>query len=103
MERLQKTAEEQRTAAISPKPANRETGKPVDREIGKPVTGTSVEETSAHQSADLPTHQLQEEGDLWDRFEAADLDRGQTIFLNALEAGELDDEYAYEMLSSIRS
>jgi len=40
---------------------------------------------------------------LWMQFERADIEGKEAIFLNALEAGKLDDEYAFEMLTDIHS
>lgn len=44
-----------------------------------------------------------EEDNLWTQFKRAEPDDRHIIFQNALEVGELDDEYAYEMLTAIRS
>jgi hypothetical protein len=39
----------------------------------------------------------------WERFQAVDLETKVVIFQETLDAGELDEEEAYEMLSSIRA
>ncbi len=44
-----------------------------------------------------------EEDRLWTQFKEANLEDKQAIFLSALEMEEMDNEYAFEMLSAIRS
>jgi len=56
--------------------------------------------TSANQSTNPPAYQPE---DLWEEFQAADLESKVALFLEGLGAGELDDGYAFEMLSHIRS
>ena len=41
--------------------------------------------------------------ELWDRFEHASAEDKQRIYLETLETGEIDDEYAFEMLENIRN
>ncbi|MCP4538129.1 MAG: plasmid pRiA4b ORF-3 family protein [Chloroflexi bacterium] len=85
MERIQKTAQEQSAAMpSSPSPSSETLPSP-----------SLLEEPIASEEA--------EKEDLWTQFERAKPDDKQIIFQNALEAGELDDEYAFEMLSVIRS
>lgn len=45
---------------------------------------------------------VQDEDALWETFSEADLMEKQSLFLTALEAGQLDAEYAFEMLAEIR-
>jgi hypothetical protein len=82
MERLQKTAQEQSAAMPSP---------------------PSETLPSSPRPEEPAVSKESEEDDLWTKFERAKPDDRQIIFRNALEAGELDDEYAFEMLSNIRS
>jgi len=85
MERLQKTIEEQRAQAPPPPAKPSSPGKP---SVSPPRRDVLAE---------------QEEDQLWAQFERADLEGKVTLFLRSLEAGELDDEYAFEMLSEMRS
>jgi len=84
LERLQKTVEEQRATAPPPPAPELQENKPT------PLPARSVEAAA------------ESEDELWDSFDEAKLDGKIAIFLDALEAGELDEEYAYDMLSEIR-
>lgn len=86
LERLQKTIEEQRVAP-PPRPSEPEP------EPGPPAIAPV---------ARFPEPVDEVEDELWDSFEEATLDDKMAIFLDALEAGELDEGYAFDMLSTIR-
>jgi len=88
MERLQQAiARQAEEAAASPKPSPEQLSPPVEE-----ITSTPLPEFDAPELTG---------DDLWDEFQQADLPDQQAIFLRALEAGELDDEYAFEMLETI--
>jgi hypothetical protein len=48
-------------------------------------------------------HNLNEEAEdeLWDAFESADLDGKIVLFVQLLDEGKLDEEYAFEMLNTV--
>ncbi|HEY68139.1 MAG TPA: plasmid pRiA4b ORF-3 family protein [Thermoflexia bacterium] len=76
LERLQKIIEEQRATAPPP--------------------------LSPAEVSPVPSLEIQDLDALWDQFEVANLEEKVTLFLKSLEAGKLDDEYAFEMLNAIR-
>lgn len=85
LERLQKTVEEQR-AATPPCPS-------------EPKSETNP---SAVPPASRFVKPIDEIDELWDSFEKATPDKKRAIFLDALKAGELDEECAFDILSTIR-
>jgi len=91
MERLQKAIQKQaEERAAAPPPPAPATSQP------QPIVNSPF--------AALQPPDLMETGDeLWDRFAQADKVEKEEIYLETLASGQMDDEYAYEMLEGIRN
>ena len=106
LERLQATVEEQQASAPS-SPGKLSPSSPPGK---LPLSPPSGELPSSILPGQLPPFlplrdkPVASEADrLWHQFEGADLEGKVSLFSSMLEAGELDDEYAFEMLGGIRA